>query len=66
MLRGLWDGDPPADFAATWMKPDEIAGQLLDLLREGPDGRSGENIGAWAGEPVELGPPKPAHRAITG
>jgi NAD(P)-dependent dehydrogenase (short-subunit alcohol dehydrogenase family) len=66
MLRGLWDGDPPADFAATWMKPDEIAGQLLDLLREGPDGRSGENIGAWAGEPIELGPPKPAHRAITG
>jgi len=66
MLRGLFDGDPPAEFAATWMKPEQIAGQLLDLLREGPQGRSGENIGAWTGEPVELGPRKPPHRAITG
>jgi NAD(P)-dependent dehydrogenase (short-subunit alcohol dehydrogenase family) len=66
MLRGLFDGDPPADFAATWMQPEQIAGQLLDLLREGPEGRSGENIGAWVGVPVELGPRKAPHRAITG
>lgn len=66
MLRGLWEGDPPADFAATWMKPEQIAGQLLDLLREGPEGRTGENIGAWVGHPVELGPRKPPHKAITG
>ncbi len=66
MLRGLFDGDPPAEFAATWMKSEQIAGQLLDLLREGPQGRSGENIGAWTGEPVELGPRKPPHRTITG
>jgi len=44
----------------------QIAGQLLDLLREGPDGRSGENIGAWTGVPVELGPRKAPHRTITG
>jgi len=66
MLRGLFDGDPPAEFAATWMKPEQIARQLLDLLREGPQGRSGENIGAWTGVPVELGPPKAPHLAITG
>ncbi len=66
MLRGLFDGVPPADFAATWMKPEQIAGQLLDLLREGPEGRSGENIGAWTGVPVELGPRKAPHRTITG
>ncbi len=66
MLRSLFDGDPPADFAATWMKPEQIAGQLLDLLREGPEGRSGENIGAWTGFPVELGPRLEPHRAITG
>jgi len=28
------------------MKPEQIANQLLDLLREGPQSRSGENIGA--------------------
>lgn len=63
MLRGLWDGDPPARQVETWMRPEQIAGQLIDLLR---DGRSGENVGAWVGEPVELGPRKPAHRTVTG
>lgn len=63
MLRGLWDGNPPADLAATWMQPNQIATLLLDLLA---DGRTGENIGAWVGEPVQLGPPKPAHRTVTG
>jgi len=63
MLRGLFGGDPPADFVATWMQPEQIAQQLIDLLA---DGRSGENIGAWIGHPVTLGPRKPAHRKITG
>lgn len=63
MLRGLWDGDPPQDLAAAWMQPEQIAALLLDLLA---DGRSGENIGAWVGEPVRLGPRKPAHRTVTG
>jgi hypothetical protein len=32
-------------------------GQLvLDLIAEGPDGRSGETIGAWLGHPVVLPP----------
>ncbi len=66
MLRGLFDGDPPADFAATWMTPRQIAGQMLDIIREGPDGRTGENVGAWVGVPVELGPRKPPHEAIAG
>jgi NAD(P)-dependent dehydrogenase (short-subunit alcohol dehydrogenase family) len=56
MLRGLFaPGDPPADFAATWMKPEQIAGLLIDLMQ---DGRTGENIGAWVGHPVEVGPRK--------
>ncbi len=66
MLRGLWEGDPPADFAATWMRPEQIGAQLIDLLCEGPTGRTGENIGAWVGEPVVLGPRPPRHRAVTG
>lgn len=66
MLRGLWEGDPPADFAATWMKPAQIARQLVELLAEGPSGRTGQNVGAWVGEPVVLGPPYPPHRAVTG
>ncbi len=45
------------------MQPDQIAQLLIDLLE---DGRSGENIGAWVGEPVDLGPVKAPHRRITG
>jgi 3-oxoacyl-[acyl-carrier protein] reductase len=66
MLRGLWTGDPPADFARTWLQPEQIAQLLVDLLAEGPSGRTGENVGAWVGEPVALGPRKAAHRTITG
>jgi len=55
MLRGLWPApqEPPADFVKTWMKPEQIANLMLDLLK---DGRTGENIGAWVGFPVELQP----------
>lgn len=64
MLRGLFpDGRLPEDLARVVMQPEQIAGLLIDLLR---DGRTGENIGAWAGEPVTLGPVKPPHRRITG
>jgi NAD(P)-dependent dehydrogenase (short-subunit alcohol dehydrogenase family) len=66
MLRGLWPGEPPPGSVETWMQPADIANQLIELLAEGTEGRTGENIGAWVGEPVELGPRKPAHRRITG
>ena len=46
---------PPADVIAGFMDPAEIAGLLIDLLK---DGRTGENIGIWAGHPIELGPRK--------
>jgi hypothetical protein len=48
------------------MKPAQIAQQLIDLLEEGPSGRTGENVGAWVGHPIELGPRRPAHRTVTG
>ncbi len=52
--------------AGAPLDPEAIAAQLIELLEEGPDGRTGENIGFWPGEPVELGPRKPAHRTVTG
>ncbi len=38
----------------------------MSCLREGREGWRGENIGAWTGFPVELGPRKEQHRAIAG
>ena len=39
---------------------------VQDLIAEGPSGRTGENIGAWVGSPVELPPRKVPHERITG
>lgn len=64
MLRGLFpDNQLPPEMAATVMRSEDIAQQMIDLIN---DGRSGENIGAWVGHPIELGPRKKAHRRITG
>jgi NAD(P)-dependent dehydrogenase (short-subunit alcohol dehydrogenase family) len=64
MLRGLFpDKQLPADMARVVMKPEQIAQQMIDLFR---DGRTGENIGAWVGYPIELGPRKAAHKRISG
>jgi len=64
MLRGLFpDHQLPPDMAEIVMQPAQIAGLMIDLLK---DGRSGENIGAWVGHPVELEARKPDHRKITG
>lgn len=64
MLRGLFpDKQLPPDMAKQVMKPEQIAQQMIDLFK---DGRTGENIGAWVGYPVELGPRKVAHKTISG
>jgi NAD(P)-dependent dehydrogenase (short-subunit alcohol dehydrogenase family) len=64
MLRGLFpDKQLPPDMARQVMKPEQIAQQMIDLFN---DGRTGENIGAWVGYPVELGPRKVAHKRISG
>ncbi|MEN3976029.1 SDR family oxidoreductase [Emcibacter sp. SYSU 3D8] len=64
MLRGLFpDKQLPADMAKVVMQPAQIAQLMMDLFS---DGRTGENIGAWVGYPVELGPRKEAHKRISG
>ena len=64
MLHGLFrDGRLPEQLAKVVLQPADLAQQLVDLIE---DGRTGENIGAWIGHPIELGPRKPAHRRITG
>ena len=63
MLRGLFaDGQLPPDMAKSVMSSAAIAGQMIELMK---DGRTGENIGAWVGFPIELPPRKAAHLRIT-
>jgi NAD(P)-dependent dehydrogenase (short-subunit alcohol dehydrogenase family) len=60
MLRGFNNFDPdPAEEAKLleelgWMKAEDIADCLVELVKEGTEGRSGENIGFALGHPVRL------------
>jgi len=67
MLRNLFEGGKlPPDLADGVMQPEQIAAQMMALIDEGSDGRTGENIGAWVGYPVELPPRRPPHERVTG
>ena len=60
MLRGLYhDNELPDEMAAVVMSTDDISQQLIDIIRSG---RTGENFGAWVGEPISLGDKVPFTR----
>jgi hypothetical protein len=69
MVRGLLgldvDSDPPDDYPEC-LPIDDISRILIELLEEGPDGRSGDNIGMWVGHPVVLPPPSPILNVLPG
>ena len=58
MLRGFHNFDPPPEEVAQWMKAEDIAQVMIELIAEGPEGRTGENIGFAMGHPVVLPPPR--------
>jgi NAD(P)-dependent dehydrogenase (short-subunit alcohol dehydrogenase family) len=58
MLRGFLGREPDPDHLATWMTPEQIAQILVELLEEGPDGRTADAIGLYAGQPCVLPPPR--------
>ncbi len=55
MQRAIHDGEPSGETLAAWTTPVEQAALLVDLLREGPGGRTGETIPAGAA-PLTLPP----------
>lgn len=59
MLRTWVGPDIDPDYLATWMKPADTAEVLVQLIAEGPEGRTGDSIGLWVGHPVAL-PPREA------
>ncbi|MYF48976.1 MAG: SDR family oxidoreductase [Gammaproteobacteria bacterium] len=58
MLRSFHNFDPPPEEVASWMKAEDIARVMIELIAEGPQGRTGENIGFAMGHPVVLPPPR--------
>jgi NAD(P)-dependent dehydrogenase (short-subunit alcohol dehydrogenase family) len=56
MLRAFLGERATPELTATWLQADDLAGVLVDLLCEGPAGRTGTQIGLWIGHPVVLPP----------
>ena len=57
MLRGFHNFDPTPEEEASWMRAEDNAKVLIELLEEGPDGRNAQNINFCVGRPVALEPP---------
>ena len=55
MLRSFHDFNPSAEEEASWMKAEDVAQVMIDLIR---DGRTGANIGFAVGHPVVLPTPR--------
>lgn len=63
MLRGLFPNNQLPDSLGDVMQPEQIAQQMMDVIQSG---RTGENFGAWVGEPISIGKQPPLHKRITG
>jgi len=59
MLRGFHNHAPSPEEEASWMRPEDSARALIELLEEGPEGRTGRNMNFCIGRPCRLEPPLP-------
>lgn len=59
MIRGFFGEAATPEVIATWMKAEDAAQVLIDLLSEGPSGRTGENMNFCIGRPCKLEPANP-------
>lgn len=58
MLRGFHNFEPSDEEVASWMKAEDNAQAMIDMLQEGPSGRNAQNVNFCMGRPVQL---EPAH-----
>ena len=56
MLRSWKNTKLTPEAMATWMQPEQIAAILAELILEGPDGRTANSIGLYAGQPCVMPP----------
>jgi NAD(P)-dependent dehydrogenase (short-subunit alcohol dehydrogenase family) len=59
MLRGFLGDRLTPEMVASWMTPKASAAVLMDLIDEGPSGRTGQLINLCIGRPPRLEPPTP-------
>ena len=55
MLRSLFQPDgPPPETVARWKRPEQLGAFLVELLEEGPSGRTGWNLPIWVDDPIVM------------
>lgn len=54
MLRSFHGGDPPQAVVDGWKKPADVARLMIELLEEGPGGRTGWNLPVWVNDPIVM------------
>lgn len=57
MLRSFHNFDPPQEEVDSWMKAEDNAGVMIDILKEGPGGRNAQNVNFCVGRPVKTEAP---------
>src|SRR3954469_4653549 len=57
MLRSFLAAEPDPAMVAGWVRPEACAAVAVDLVNEGPSGRTGDCIGIWPGHPAVLPAP---------
>ena len=59
MLRNFLGDAITPELAASWMRPEDSAQVVVDIIKEGPNGRTGEMINLCHGRPTVLEPERP-------
>jgi NAD(P)-dependent dehydrogenase (short-subunit alcohol dehydrogenase family) len=54
MIRGFVGDAVTPEMITTWMRPEDVCDLAIQLIREGPLGRTAENIGVWLDFEIEL------------
>ncbi|MXX18293.1 MAG: SDR family oxidoreductase [Dehalococcoidia bacterium] len=57
MVRTFHEQNPDSGILVNAMRAEDVAALMVDLINEGPDGRTGNNINIAVGHPIELPPP---------
>jgi len=66
MLREFMGDRATPEEVAVWMRPEDLARVMIELILEGPEGRTGTQIPFWPHYDVELpaGPNEMPHRSV--
>lgn len=57
MVRTFHEQNPDSGILVNAMRAEDVAALMVDLINEGPEGRTGNNINIAVGHPIELPPP---------